>query len=59
MELNRAFLVPQAGLQRDAQGPFVKVVGADGKVVQKRVASDLARGRELDRDERARGWRSG
>ena len=43
-ELNRAFLVPQAGLQRDAQGPFVKVVGADGKVAQKRVASDLAVG---------------
>jgi membrane fusion protein (multidrug efflux system) len=43
-ELTRAFLVPQAGLQRDAQGPFVKVVGADGKVLQKRVTSDLAMG---------------
>lgn len=43
-ELSRAFLVPQAGLQRDAQGPFVRVVGADGKVVQKRVESDLAMG---------------
>lgn len=43
-ELSRAFLVPQAGLQRDAKGPFVKVVGADGKVVQKRVESDLAVG---------------
>jgi membrane fusion protein, multidrug efflux system len=43
-ELKRAFLVPQAGLQRDGQGPFVRVVGADGKVVQKRVESDLALG---------------
>ncbi len=43
-ELNRAFLVPQAGLQRDAEGPFVRVVGDDGKVVQKRVASDIALG---------------
>ena len=43
-ELSRAFLVPQAGLQRDAQGPFVRVVGTDGKVVQKRVESDLAVG---------------
>ncbi len=43
-ELSRAFLVPQAGLQRDAQGPFVSVVGADGKVVQKRVESNLAIG---------------
>jgi membrane fusion protein (multidrug efflux system) len=43
-ELNHAFLVPQAGLQRDAQGPYVKVVGADDKVVQKRVVSDRAVG---------------
>ena len=43
-ELNHAFLVPQAGLQRDGQGPYVKVVGADGKVAQKRVESDLAVG---------------
>jgi membrane fusion protein (multidrug efflux system) len=43
-ELNHAFLVPQAGMQRDAQGPYVKVVGADGKVAQKRVMSDLAMG---------------
>lgn len=43
-ELSRAFLVPQAGLQRDAQGPFVRVVGADSKIVQKRVESDLAVG---------------
>ncbi|MEJ0038652.1 MAG: efflux RND transporter periplasmic adaptor subunit [Gammaproteobacteria bacterium] len=43
-DLNHAYLVPQAGIQRDTQGPFVKVVGADGKVAQKRVTSDLAVG---------------
>ncbi len=43
-ELNRAYLVPQAGLQRDTQGPFVRVVGPDGKAVQKRVESDRAVG---------------
>jgi membrane fusion protein (multidrug efflux system) len=41
---NHAYLVPQSGLQRDAQGPYVRVVGADGKVEQKRVESDLAIG---------------
>jgi membrane fusion protein, multidrug efflux system len=39
-ELNRAFLVPQAGLQRDTTGPFVKVVDAEGKVAQKRVTAE-------------------
>ena len=43
-ELNHAYLVPQAGLQRDTTGPFVKVVGADGKVAQKRVTSENAIG---------------
>ncbi len=43
-ELNHAYLVPQAGLQRDTTGPFVKVVGADGKVAQKRVTSESAIG---------------
>lgn len=43
-ERNRAFLVPEAGLQRDAQGPYVKVVGTNGKVAQKRVQSDVAEG---------------
>jgi membrane fusion protein (multidrug efflux system) len=41
-QLNRAYLVPQAGLQRDTTGPFVKVVDAEGKVAQKRVTSDRA-----------------
>jgi membrane fusion protein (multidrug efflux system) len=41
---NHAFLVPAAALQRDDQGPFVKVVGADDKVVQKRVVADTIQG---------------
>jgi membrane fusion protein (multidrug efflux system) len=36
-ELNNAFLVPQLAVLRDGTGPYVLVVGADGKVVQKRV----------------------
>ena len=43
-QLNHAFLVPQAAMARDNDGPFVKVVGADGKVVQKRVMSDTFNG---------------
>jgi membrane fusion protein (multidrug efflux system) len=43
-QLNRAYLVPQAALQRDTTGPFVKVVNAEGKVEQKRVTSESARG---------------
>jgi membrane fusion protein (multidrug efflux system) len=43
-QLNSAFLVPQAALQRDNDGPFVKVVGADGKVIQKRVTADTLSG---------------
>jgi membrane fusion protein (multidrug efflux system) len=43
-QLNHAFLVPQAALQRDDQGPFVKVVGADDKVAQKRVVADTIQG---------------
>jgi membrane fusion protein (multidrug efflux system) len=42
--LKRAFLVPQAALQRDNDGAFVKVVGADSKVVQKRVQADVLNG---------------
>ncbi len=38
-ELEDAFLLPQAVLSRDAQGAFVMVVGADGKVQQRRVES--------------------
>lgn len=42
--LNNAFLVPQSALERDNDGPFVKTVVADGKVVQKRVAADTMHG---------------
>lgn len=42
-ELARAWLVPQQAVQRDANGPFVFVVGGDGKVVQKRIKADKAR----------------
>jgi membrane fusion protein (multidrug efflux system) len=40
----QAFLVPQAALQRDAQGPYVLTVGADETVVQKRVTTEGTRG---------------
>ncbi len=39
-----AFLVPQAAVQRDAQGAYVLVVGQDGKVARKDVAADSAQG---------------
>jgi membrane fusion protein (multidrug efflux system) len=42
--LNRAFLVPQAALLRDARGPYVLTVGNDNKVVQKRVTTDTTNG---------------
>jgi membrane fusion protein (multidrug efflux system) len=37
------FKVPQAALQRDATGPFVLVIGADGNVARKDVVADTAR----------------
>jgi membrane fusion protein (multidrug efflux system) len=42
--VNRGFLVPQAGLLRDAEGPYVLVAGADDKVVQKRVTTETLAG---------------
>jgi membrane fusion protein (multidrug efflux system) len=36
-ELNKVFVVPQLAVLRDGTGPYVLVVGAEGKVVQKRV----------------------
>jgi membrane fusion protein, multidrug efflux system len=42
--VRHAFLVPQAGLQRDATGPYVLTVGADDKVVQKRVMVEALQG---------------
>jgi membrane fusion protein, multidrug efflux system len=35
--LNKGFRVPQLAVQRDGQGPYVLVVGKDGKVAQNRV----------------------
>lgn len=35
--LNKGFRVPQLAVQRDGQGPYVLVVGADGLVAQKRI----------------------
>jgi len=43
-EVGRGFLVPQAALQRDGTGPYVLVVGADDRVVQKRVATETLSG---------------
>lgn len=39
-EQGNAYLVPQAGLQRDARSAFVLVVGNDGKVARKDVVAD-------------------
>jgi membrane fusion protein (multidrug efflux system) len=43
-EVKRGFLVPQAALQRDTQGPYVLVAGTDDKVAQKRVTTDTLAG---------------
>ena len=40
----QAFLVPQAALQRDAQGAYVLTVGTDDTVVEKRVKTEGASG---------------
>jgi membrane fusion protein (multidrug efflux system) len=39
-ELNKVFLIPQAGIQRDPTGAYALLVGKDGKVEQKRVTAD-------------------
>jgi membrane fusion protein (multidrug efflux system) len=44
--LNHAFLIPQAALLRDARGPYVMTVGADSKVIQKRVSADATSGQD-------------
>lgn len=44
--LNRGFLVPQAGLQRDGTGPYVLIAAADDKVLLKRVTVDGLHGPE-------------
>lgn len=43
-EIKHAWLVPQLAVQRDAEGNYVMVVGADGKVVQKPVTTDRLEG---------------
>jgi membrane fusion protein (multidrug efflux system) len=42
--VNRGFLVPQAGLLRDDNGPYVLIVGPEDEVSQKRVTVDTLRG---------------
>ena len=44
--VNRGFLVPQAALQRDATGPYVLIVGADDKVLLKRVVIEGLAGQD-------------
>jgi membrane fusion protein, multidrug efflux system len=41
--VNRGFLVPQAGLLRDDNGPYVLIAGPDDEVSQKRVTVDTLR----------------
>ncbi len=43
-DLQHAWLVSQLAVQRDSSGPYVYVVGGDGKVVQKRIKADTLRG---------------
>ena len=43
-DLARAWLVSQQAVQRDGNGAYVLVVGADGKVAQKRIKADTLRG---------------
>jgi len=43
-ELAHAWLISQQAVQRDANGPYVFVIGADGKVAQKRLKADTLRG---------------
>jgi membrane fusion protein, multidrug efflux system len=43
-EQNHAYLIPPAALKRDTNGAFVQVVGADGKVEQKRVTASTLHG---------------
>jgi membrane fusion protein (multidrug efflux system) len=43
-EQSGVFVVPQAAVQMDAQGPYVLVVGHDGKVARKTIATDRQQG---------------
>lgn len=41
---NRAYLVPQAIVRRDAAGAFVEIAGPDGKVEQKHIQANVMMG---------------
>jgi membrane fusion protein (multidrug efflux system) len=43
-DLAHAWLISQQAVQRDGNGAYVLVVGADGKVAQKRIKADTLRG---------------
>ncbi|HST44449.1 MAG TPA: efflux RND transporter periplasmic adaptor subunit [Luteimonas sp.] len=43
-QLPNAFVVPQAAVLRDARGPYVMTVGADGKALRKDIATERAEG---------------
>ena len=43
-DLQHAWLVSQLAVQRDSSGPYVYVVGGDGKVVQKKIKADTLHG---------------
>ncbi len=45
-EQRNVFLVPQAAVQRDAASAYVLVVGQDGKVVRKDIATDRSQGNQ-------------
>ncbi len=43
-EIPRAFLIPQAAVQRDAKSAYVLVVGKDGQVARKDITAERAQG---------------
>lgn len=43
-ELKKAYIVPQASIQRDAQNAFVLVLGGDGKIAQKNITIHSTQG---------------
>ena len=46
-ELKHAWLVPQAAIQRDAQGAYVYVLGSDGKIAQKVIDTYTTQGADM------------
>ncbi len=43
-DIARAFLIPQAAVQRDAKSAYVLVVGKDGKVARKDIVAERSKG---------------